>query len=214
MSAAPTGPPRASRSPCAVGRSPVTQSNDMRVLLRPTSSSTPRHCGNSRRWWAHRRIRISPSRYGRVFNGVCNPRWRCCGDLRATGRPDKRRAPRLGSCRGGRPHNRFCVPIHEFRRFACGQLIRRPCRLRAAAEILRFADPRPPMAAGPRASSWRYSRKGRSRSSHRPAELHSFVGWLAIEIVNQGDGHLGGHLHHFLHADAGHQMCTRRTRIL
>jgi hypothetical protein len=50
MSAAPAGPPRASRSPCAVGRSPVTQSNDMRALLRPTSSSTPRHCGNSRRW--------------------------------------------------------------------------------------------------------------------------------------------------------------------
>ena len=28
----------------------VTQSNDMRALLRPTSSSTPRHCGHSRRW--------------------------------------------------------------------------------------------------------------------------------------------------------------------
>ena len=49
MFAAPAGPPRASRSPCVVGRSPVTQSNDMRALLRPRSSSTPRHCGNSRR---------------------------------------------------------------------------------------------------------------------------------------------------------------------
>jgi hypothetical protein len=46
----PPGHRGASRSPCAVGRTPVTQSNDMRALLRPTYSSTPRHCDNSRRW--------------------------------------------------------------------------------------------------------------------------------------------------------------------
>jgi hypothetical protein len=125
------------------------------------------------------------------------------GHLRATGQPDKTRAPRRGSCRGRQPDNRCCVPMHEFRRFARGPLTHRPGRLRAAGEMLRFADPPQPMAAGPRASCWRCSRTGRSRSRHRRAELHSFVGQLAIDIVNQGDGNLCGHLHPFLDTDSG-----------
>ena len=92
------------------------------------------------------------------------PRRYWCGELGANGRPEKRRPPRPGSSPDWRPHNRFCVPNYGCRRFACGRLMRRPCRHRVLGEILRFADLHSPMAADARAVSWRSWRRGRSRS--------------------------------------------------
>ena len=129
------------------------------------------------------------------------PRRYWCGELGANGRPEKRRPPRPGSSPDWRPHNRFGVPNYGCRRLLA--VDRCAARADTASSARSSGSPtciHPWLQMLAQFLGVLGGEVDLVADSVQP-ELHSFVGWLAVEIVDQGDEDLLDHLHHFPHTD-------------